>query len=49
MKNTEGLRLEVTEMKMLRWMSEVTKKDRVRNECIRGFIKVIKGHKVKLR
>ena len=33
-------KLDVAEMRMLRWMSEVTKLDRIRNERIRGTTKV---------
>ena len=39
-KKTEERKLDVAEMKMLRWMSGVTKMDRVRNEYIRGSLKV---------
>ena len=40
LKKTEERKLDVTELKMLRWMSGVTMKDRVKNEYIRGTIKV---------
>ena len=40
MKNAQGRKLDVVEMKMLRWMSGVTKLDRLRNERIRGTTKV---------
>ena len=33
-------RLEVNEMRMLRWMCGVTKKDKIRNEHVRGSVKV---------
>ncbi|WP_435316542.1 hypothetical protein, partial [Klebsiella pneumoniae] len=36
LKKAEERKLDVTEMKMLRWTAGVTKLDRVRNECIRG-------------
>ena len=40
LKKTEARKLDVTEMKMLRWMSGVTRMDRVRNDHIRGTVKV---------
>ena len=33
-------RQDVAEMRLLRWMSEVTKLDRIRNKIIRGTMKV---------
>ena len=36
MKKAQEKKLEVAEMRMLRWMSGVTKLDRIRNERIRG-------------
>ena len=40
-KNAQEMKLDVTKMRMLiRWMSEVTKLDRIRNERIRGTTKV---------
>ena len=35
-------KLDVAEVRMLRWMSGVTKMDRIRNERIRGTTKVDK-------
>ena len=40
MKKTQEKKLNVAEMRMLRWMSGVTKLDRIRNERIRGTTKV---------
>ncbi|XP_064121570.1 uncharacterized protein LOC135226022 [Macrobrachium nipponense] len=45
LKKTEGKKLNVTEMRILRWMSGVTKKDKVRNEHIRGTAKVTDASK----
>ena len=39
-KKTQEQKLDVAEMRMLRWMSGVTKLDRIRNERIRGTTKV---------
>ena len=39
MKSKEN-RLEVNKMRMLRWMRGVTKKDNIRNEHVRGSVKV---------
>ena len=39
-KKAHEKKLEVAEMRMLRWMSGVTKMDRIRNERIRGMTKV---------
>ena len=39
-KKAQEKKLDVTEMRMLRWMSGVTKLDRIRNERIRGTTKV---------
>ena len=36
MKKSQEKKLDVAEMRMLRWMSGVTKLDRIRNERIRG-------------
>ena len=45
MKKTEEKRMDVAEMRMLRWMSGVTREDRIRNEYIRGSTKVIEVSK----
>ena len=39
-KKAQEQKLDVVEMRMLRWMSGVTKLDRIRNERIRGTPKV---------
>ena len=39
-KKTQQKKLDVAEMRMLRWMSGVTKLDRITNERIRGTTKV---------
>ena len=39
-KKSQEKKLDVAEMRMLRWMSGVTKLDRIRNERIRGTTKV---------
>ena len=39
-KKTQEKKLDVAEMRMLRWMSGVTKLDRIMNERIRGTTKV---------
>ena len=39
-KKAQEKKLDVAEMRMLRWMSGVTKLDRIRNEIIRGKTKV---------
>ena len=44
-KKVQEKRLDVAEMKMLRWMCGVTKRDRIRNERIRGTTKVIEVSK----
>ena len=42
LKKTQKKKLEVEEMKMLRWMCGVTEMDKIRNERIRGTAKVEK-------
>ena len=39
-KKTPEIKMTVVEMKMLHWMCRVTKKDKIRNELIRGTVKV---------
>ena len=38
-------RLEVNEMRMLRWMCGVTRKGKIRNEHIRGTTRVVQASK----
>ena len=40
LKKAQEKKLEVAEMRMLRWMCGVTKLDKIRNERIRGTTKV---------
>ena len=40
MKKAQEMKFDVAEMKTLRWLSGVTKLDRIRNEIIRGTKKV---------
>ena len=41
MGKTEDKRMDVAEMRMLRWMCGVTREDRIRNEYVRGSVKVV--------
>ena len=41
----EDTRIEVTEVTMLRWMCGVTRKDKIRNEHIRGTTRVAQASK----
>ena len=41
----QGKRIEVTEMRMLPWMCGVTRKDKIRNEHIRGTTRVAQASK----
>ena len=41
MRKVEEKKMDVAEMRMLRWMSGVTREDRVRNDYIRGSTKVV--------
>ena len=45
MKKAQEQRLDVAEMKMLRWMSGVTRMDRIRNNYVRGSAKVTQASK----
>ena len=45
MKKIQEKKLDVAEMKMLRWMCGVTKMDRITNERIRGTTKVVEMSK----
>ena len=40
LKKSQEKKFEVAEMRMLRWMCEITKLDKIRNERIRGTTKV---------
>ena len=41
----QGARLEVNEMRILRWMCGVTRRDKFRNEHIRGTTRVVQVSK----
>ena len=45
LKKSEEMKLDVAEMKMLRWMVGVTRLDRIRNTYIRGTVKVVEVSK----
>ncbi|XP_037779447.1 uncharacterized protein LOC119575988 [Penaeus monodon] len=45
LKKLEEKKLDVAEMKMLRWMVGVTKRDKIRNDYIRGTVKVVEFSK----
>ena len=45
MKKANENRINVTEMRMLRWMCGVTREDKIRNENIRGTVKVAEASK----
>ena len=44
-KRGQEARLEVNEMRMLRWMCGVTRRDKIRNEHIRGTTRVVQALK----
>ena len=41
----QEVRLEINEMRMLRWMCGVTRRDKIRNEHIRGTTRVVQASK----
>ena len=43
LKKAQERKIEVAEMRMLRWMCGVTRSDRIRNEHIRGTVKVVEA------
>ena len=45
LKKSEEKKMDVAEMRMLRWMVGVTRRDRVRNYYIRGAVKVTEIYK----
>ncbi|XP_064115042.1 uncharacterized protein LOC135221148 [Macrobrachium nipponense] len=44
-KKEQERRMEVAEMRMLRWLCDITKRDKIRNELIRGTVKVLEVSK----
>ena len=45
MKKTDEKRMDVAEMRMLRWMCGVTREDRIKNDYVRGTTKVVEVSK----
>ncbi|XP_063598632.1 uncharacterized protein LOC134775104 [Penaeus indicus] len=45
LKKSKEKKMNGTERKMLRWMVEVTRRDRIRNEYVRGTVKVVEVSK----
>ena len=44
-KKDQERKMEVAEMRMLRWMCGITRRDKIRNELIRGTVKVLEVSK----